>query len=567
MVGTLIRLNLRLQTKQFTKQWWRIVLGVLAIIYVGFILLGVAIGFWQAGRAGLTAPIQIYYALLIVLVWMMMVSASVAGEQSLTPQALSPYIGPTRRSAYGLLAANIVSVSSCVVFVIYEVSLAGWLAAGSLGASVLTVLSGLLGVFLIGAFTQILQTRLVSRLTAKRASSRQLFTGIGMLVVIALGYLLVTMIQHWFADSGGATAFFPLLVQKLTGSTAQIFWYFLALTPLAPFLLAPFVMAHFYWGLALSLASTCFYGVLILRAWPKVFANALMGRGQVLAEVSPAKNLDASFNENSEDEWRIPLLARVLPLSPVGQIHWARISYYQRKDPRQIMSLSSILYVAVIFGIMLWANHPSGEMVFWALNGTILLVAVTAATALLNMWSNDSSAYWYQIIAGVAGKTDRTVRVGVLASYQLPVMVAITLIFGFALKMDTSAIMKSAILACCYLLVALGANSLISAVVTIPGPAPGQSALRNNSGGSGKSVLATMVSSMAALLLCALPSGLIVLVCVLLDTSWVSLLIAALITAAVLVGGIYGGGKLLERFQVRNLRRVMAWPKHIYSGE
>ena len=375
------------------------------------------------------------------------------------------------------------------------------------------------------------------------------------------------MIQHWFTDSGGATAVFPLLVQKLTGSTAQIFWYFLALTPLAPFLLAPFVMAHFYWGLALSLASTCFYGVLILRAWPKVFANALMGRGQVLAEVSAAKNLDASFNENSEDEWRIPLLARVLPLSSVGQIHWARISYYQRKDPRQIISLSSILYVAVIFGIMLWANHPSGEMVFWALNGTILLVAVTAATALLNMWSNDSSAYWYQIIAGVAGKTDRTVRVGVLASYQLPVMVAITLIFGFALKMDTSAIMKSAILACCYLLVALGANSLISAVVTIPGPAPGQSALRNNSGGSGKSVLATMASSMAALLLCALPSGLIVLVCVLLDTSWVSLLIAALITAAVLVGGIYGGGKLLERFQVRNLRRVMAWPKHIYSGE
>ena len=57
------------------------------------------------------------------------------------------------------------------------------------------------------------------------------------------------------------------------------------------------------------------------------------------------------------------------------------------------------------------------------------------------------------------------------------------------------------------------------------------------------------------------------LVCVLLNTSWVSLLIAALITAAVLVGGIYGGGKLLERFQVRNLRRVMAWPKHIYSGE
>lgn len=567
MVGTLIRLNLRLQTKQFTKQWWRIVLGVLAIIYVGFILLGVAIGFWQAGRAGLTAPIQIYYALLIVLIWMMMVSASVAGEQSLTPQALSPYIGPTRRSAYGLLAANIVSVSSCVVFVIYEVSLAGWLAAGSLGASVLTVLSGLLGVFLIGAFTQILQTRLVSRLTAKRASSRQLFTGIGMLVVIALGYLLVTMIQHWFADSGGAIAFFPLLVQKLTGSTAQIFWYFLALTPLAPFLLAPFVMAHFYWGLALSLASTCFYGVLILRAWPKVFANALMGRGQVLAEVSTAKNLAASFNENGEDVWRIPLLARVLPLSPVGQIHWARISYYQRKDPRQIISLSSILYVAVIFGIMLWVNHPSGEMVFWALNGTILLVAVTAATALLNMWSHDSSAYWYQIIAGVAGKTDRTVRVGVLASYQLPVMVAITLIFGLALKMDTSAILKSAILACCYLLVGLGANSLISTVVTIPGPAPGQSALRNNSGGSGKSMLATMVSSMAALLLCALPSGLIMLFCVLLNTSWVSLLIAALITAAVLVGGIYVGGKLLERFQVRNLRRVMAWPKHIYSGD
>lgn len=466
-----------------------------------------------------------------------------------------------------MLAANIVSVSSCVVFIIYEVSLAGWLAAGSLGASVLTVLSGLLGVFLIAAFTQILQTRLVSRLTAKRASSRQLFTGIGLMVVIALGYLLVTMIQHWFADSGGATAFFPLLVQKLTGSTAQIFWYFLALTPLAPFLLAPFVMAHFYWGLVLSLASTCFYGVLILRAWPKVFANALMGRGQVLAEVSAAKNLAASFNENGEDVWRIPLLARVLPLSPVGQIHWARISYYQRKDPRQIISLSSILYVAVIFGIMLWVNHPSQEMVFWALNGTILLVAVTAATALLNMWSHDSSAYWYQIIAGLAGKTDRTVRVGVLASYQLPVMVAITLIFGFALKMDTSAIMKSVFLACCYLLVALGANSLISAVVTIPGPAPGQSALRNNSGGSGKSMLATMVSSMAALLLCALPSGLIVLVCVLLNTSWASLLIAALITAAVLVGGIYGGGKLLERFQVRNLRRVMAWPKHIYSGE
>ena len=133
--------------------------------------------------------------------------------------------------------------------------------------------------------------------------------------------------------------------------------------------------------------------------------------------------------------------------------------------------------------------------------------------------------------------------------------------------MDTSAILKSAILACCYLLVALGANALISAVVTIPGPAPGQSALRNNSGGSGKSMLAAMASSMAALLLCALPSGLIMLVCVLLNTSWVSLLIAALITAAVLVGGIYGGGKLLERFQVRNLRRVMAWPKHIYSGE
>ena len=273
------------------------------------------------------------------------------------PPGVRPYIAPTRRAAYGLLAANIVSVSSCVVFVIYEVSLAGWLAAGSLGASVLTVLSGLLGVFLIAAFTQILQTRMVSRLTAKRASSRQLFTGIGMLVVIALGYFLVTMIPHWFADSGGATAFFPLLVQKLTGSTAQIFWCFLALTPLAPFLLAPFVMAHFYWGLALSLVSTCFYGVLILRVWPKVFANALMGRGQVLAEVSAAKNLDASFNENSEDVWRIPLLARALPLSPVGQIHWARISYYQRKDPRQIISLSSILYVAVIFGIMLWANH------------------------------------------------------------------------------------------------------------------------------------------------------------------------------------------------------------------
>ena len=147
MVGTLIRLNLRLQTKQFTKQWWRIVLGVLAIIYVALILLGVATGFWQAGHAGLTAPIQIYYALLIVLVWMMMVSASVAGEQSLTPQALGPYIAPTRRAAYGLLAANIVSVFLLCSFRYLRGVAAGWLAAGSLGASVLTVISGLLGDF------------------------------------------------------------------------------------------------------------------------------------------------------------------------------------------------------------------------------------------------------------------------------------------------------------------------------------------------------------------------------------------------------------------------------------
>ena len=109
MVGQLIRLKAKMVWNTMVKQTLVLVLSIIGILYFGGVGAFVYIGLTMSAQSAIAPSMSFYLTLIgpaVFIGWILLPVLFGALDNTLAPDRLSPYVGPTRRLGVGLVAAG-----------------------------------------------------------------------------------------------------------------------------------------------------------------------------------------------------------------------------------------------------------------------------------------------------------------------------------------------------------------------------------------------------------------------------------------------------------------------------
>ena len=109
MVGQLIRLKAKMVWNTMVKQTLVLVLSIIGILYFGGVGAFVYVGLTMSAQSAIAPSMSFYLTLIgpvVFIGWILLPVLFGALDNTLAPDRLSPYVGPTRRLGVGLVAAG-----------------------------------------------------------------------------------------------------------------------------------------------------------------------------------------------------------------------------------------------------------------------------------------------------------------------------------------------------------------------------------------------------------------------------------------------------------------------------
>lgn len=600
MVGTVIKLSAKLQYRFITKRWWLILSYLVALLYLGALIFGIWALCIQVFGNLCPEPDNLktvvnFFALsgLLATLLSVLIFSMVTEGYVLTPRQFACFLPPSKPFFQALLWMEVLNLE--LVLIWSAASPAGtWFALGKPIAGALSIVGALWGIGLIAVMVKILNLRSEAR-KAKQNRKGQALSGILLLVLIVAFYALFMKLQTSFFE-GGFEQVYAQVSQFLQGNNAGVLTALITLTPAAPFLLGS-LSAGAGTPMGIGLLIVAFmaslgYTLLLPKVWYRHAALAMSGQlyqnstPKVIpgaqAEPAGAEVKDAATGGRSvrrgnektgEKIWTIGAWGRFFGLNLSGQTLLGRLIKQGYKDPRAITQIGASLYmVAMITLGYYFAGGGSSARVSYALILQLLMfLAMFATLYLLNSWALDSSAFWYQIIAAIPGPTDRKARLLALLTFQVPIMIAVSVGMGLFASLPVSSLLRLLVNAIAFLLVAAMAMLIWSATFAIPGNAPGQSPLKNNMGSRGGSIFTTALCSLGGMIVTIVPIEILIGIDFLINHFAPALWpLGLIINLALGLGaawvGILAGGAILEERQVSCLRKVLSWPGHAWHA-
>ncbi|WP_136518785.1 MULTISPECIES: hypothetical protein [Cellulomonas] len=519
MVGHLVRLKLTLLRNGLRRSVWQVLGLVVAALYgLGVLVLaGAGLVALSLQDAALRETVLVLLGSALVLGWWVVPLVAFGVDATLDPRRFVTFGVPRRDLLVGLTLAGLVGVPGVVTALLAVGTAAVW------WREPLAALAGLVGGLLA----------LAACVVGARASTAALAGVIGRRrvreVVAVLAVLLLAMtgpIISGLTDGVAALG---------TGGLGRVVDA-LAWTPLgAGWAVAPAVVAGDAGAAVLRLLVALATVALAYLVWDRALTRTLVQPASASHEVK-ARGLG----------W----FAR-FPATQSGAIA-ARAATYWVRDPRYAMAVAIVPVLPLVMVV-----SGAGDLVLVAgpLTGMLVGWSVSADVAY------DGTAFWTHVAAPLRGVVDRCGRVvvaGALGALATVVVTVATAAWADALA-HLPALLGAGL---GLLLTALGAASVVSAMVVYPVQQPGDNPFSTKQGTSAVAFTSQLVGGTAVFVL-TLPATVLAVLAVVQGSAafgWAALVVGVLLGAALLVAGVVLGGRLLDRGAPELLARMRSFP-------
>lgn len=528
MVGTLVRLQLKLGFRAVRRNVGVMIALVIGYLYALGFVVAAEVGFAVLRRTsvGLIGVVTTVCFGLITLVWPLFTLLVAGMDQTLDPGRFALFPVPARQLMPGLLAAGLTGVGALITIALGIGQVVSW--SRHPLALVFAIVAALVGVTTCVLLARTLASYFSSAFTKRRwRDVAAVILGVfGLTIGISIQLLQRTLMDHR-SD----------LVQTLQPIAAVIGW-----TPIGWAWSMPWEAAQGHvFAAVVKLVLALAFAALLWRLWERQLDEAL---------VSPLTTGGDGAKVRATS-W----IDRLFPHTPAGAVA-ARSLRYWRRDPRHLMVLVSVALMPFLIAMPILLNPEMGGIgtpttTLYPIGGMVMMAALTVSTEIVY----DGSALWTHITAGLRGRDDRWGRVMAVLVILGPVAVVVATVFlvlsrQWALAPGVYGATLGSLGA------GMGVGCLAGAVWQYAAPPPGQNAFGKTSGGGMVGLLSTLVCMIGSAIVAA-PFIVLMLVSLTYPVmTWAVLGAAVALTPLYVWAGVVWGGKILDRTWPEVLKRV-----------
>jgi ABC-2 type transport system permease protein len=517
VVATLLKLRFRVLGNTLAANPWQLVGFILGGLWAVGLLIGVWIGLFAAGFAGLDVVAMVVTAGggILVLGWALGPLFIAGVDTTLDPVKLAPFPLTTNKMMVALTAAGLTGIPGIASLAgALGIFLALWRWPIALVAALVCIPLGIL--------TCVVVSRLITTLSSSAGGNRrtrELIGGLAFLLIMLAGPITVGIMN--LLDAGVSAAGNPS--DRIGGIISAASW-----TPIAA-----------AWAVPATLASGDILGgvlKLLIGAATLVLLWWLWRRSLAAALVSPPRARTATVKAG-----KIGWFGR-MPTGGTGAT-WARALTYWLHDPRYLRQL---LVVPVFPVLMLFYSGGDVRSPMFAYSA--VLVAFVLSVVSYADVSYDGTAFATVLATGVRGRQDRAGRLLAAAALGVPVTIAIAVI-TVGLSTEWSLLVPVLGASLGLLLTGYGVCAISSASIVQPVPAPGDSPFKRVPGASVVTALLMFVIWIGIAVL-SLPSLIpAILAGVTGDAMWGFVALAAGLVLGVVfaIVGVLVGGRVFDR--------------------
>ncbi|MCD4550068.1 hypothetical protein [Schaalia sp. lx-260] len=569
MVRQLIRLKAKIMWNTISRQTWVLVMTILGLLYALSILsmigAGVVFGI-LAGHEHIIMPMLTFAGGIFILGWWLVPAMFSGMDNTLDPKKFAPYLGPSRKFAFGLSVATGIGVPGIFSTLAFFMPAIGWAVAGQWVSAIAALL--LLPLALLTAFTwaSAITTWVGVRLQAtstRRDMSTAIATIIFLLVFTPLGVWINWIVQDFnpdfFIQSAEIMGWTPFgAIWGVPASLAQGNILFACLR----LLIALVTYACGFWGW-----SHVIFGAMSGLARPvsqkaqeaiaagrreidphhaqKKFAHPIAGRATSSAKVPNALP--------RVELWQICGLS-----APTASMA-ARTARYWIRDARLLVT---VITVPLFFfmGIM-WTRLPgmsSAHGTFFIYMAPVLIGATIGAST-----QYDSTAFWIPVSSAIKGKHERRGRLFGSLPLNSGILVVCTLAIAFFKGLGIMETLVLLIFLMALLIDAAVVTLIIGSAWVYPVQPPGTSPMSARGTGSFMTTMLTQTATLCGSVIASLP---VLVVYILSNTgvlpSWMVVLTGIIWTCLFAHLGLLWAGRIWDRRSVKVLNTIRSWPGH-----
>lgn len=566
MAWQLAVIKMKSHWNSLRAQTWVLVLSIIGYVYLLGVgsTIGVGLIAGAARDLALTRPLLGLLGAAFTFGWVLLPIVFSSADDALSPKKLAPFAPPSRRVAFGLLAAAFAGptgfflLSACIIQVWAWTLLGGWQAGlvSALGCA-------------IGAITCVSWGRLVVSWAARTQDSRvtqERSWVIAFVIIMLVGVPLLIVL--------------PSLLPNFTAASISTVVNLVGWSPFgaAWTIVDSFTSGQwwvFFGHLAVAVA-TASAGVAL---WCTNLKVAMFGRPhrlaptQELAVVERRHSVSGATPQTKASTRHlagVDLWGRLGVSGPAAAIA-ARQQRYWLKDPRlysQMLAAVAMLLMAVLLPRFVEFDvGPGNDTAAFSVGmsvGMLYFAALISGQVIGTLLQFDSTAFWVQVAGRTRGADDRLGRL--LGSVPLvgAVVAAGAAAVGTYLNLGVALTVVTVIAALTVMGCAAAATLTIGAQLIFPAQPPGTNPLSAKSSGNVvPTLLITLLGLLGATIVSAPP---LMGLAFAWGHGWVvvcgALLAAVIWTVGTLWVAVVLGGRLLDRSQVDLLTKMASWPGH-----
>lgn len=513
MVGTLVRLQLKLLSRGFRQTTARTITTIIMVLYVGGLTAALAVSLAALRtHPSILGPVSVLGFGLLTLLWPVF-GIFVSGGNGLADAGRFALFPLTARQLLpGLLVAGLFGIGSLATIVLVVALVYAW-TTGVLTA-LLAVLGGALGLLMCVLATKCVTSAFSVALQRRRFKEFAAMLMMLSVLGLAYGFQALTIKLAGQLD----------VRERLVEFASVVAW-----TPFGWAWSLPWDAQAGRWLIILAKVTLCAVLIwLLARGWERFLARDL---------TSPL--------EIGGDAQRVTghtIFDGILGAGASGAIARRGLRYW-RRDSRRLMQVVIVLIMPLLMMIPLLLSPEGMPKVAYAY--LPILCGLMAGSAIAWDISYDDSAVWMEIAAGISGRDDRWGRVLAFGAIFLPfflvVLIALTILSG---RPDLMPGVLGA--SACGLGAGLGIGSWVGAVWQTAMPPASGNMFRTSSGGGFETFIGSLITVFVPGLVTAPALVGAILAYWTPWIGWVTLVGGAGLGALILWLGVVRGGRRLD---------------------
>ena len=539
MVRTVLDLRLRSTMHQLRREWWRVLMLVVGVVWSISLVPAVV---WGArvlsyNTVAVKADAAVAVTVILTLGWWLVPLAITGLDDTLEPTRFASLGIAPRRLAPALSVSTLLTVPSLFTLFVLVALSTMWHNEHPRTLVLVVAVAGAVVQWVAVVWSSRVVSAWTARIVAGRRSRLALAGTVGAVVLLAIPVV-------WVVARDGLEMVLDYDIPVLLDQWGR--------TPLAAAMAAPESLAlRNTWGVLWRLAITLGWAAALQGAWA---ANVAYAQVHPLFRGGGTRERDdavlAAATPDARGRWRAAWHAvwrRVWPVArhahgPVRAVR-ARQERAWRSDPRHVAALAGV----VVMPLMVLVLVPLfGVDSRWMLLAPLVLAA-SIGWGRHNDLALDSTAVWLDVVSGRHGRAVMSGRMAAVLRWALPLVVIMALLaWGWSRQW----LLGLGILGTS--LGVLGATLGVSAVTAVVFPyrvaAPGESPLGAPPGSVGASVVAQTLSSLATAVVVPVVMAPMA-AAVLWDArwAWVAAVVGVVIGGAMYVGGVRFAGMMYDQ--------------------